>query len=157
MSSSDDGFLRVWHRGMGPGAGVAQPKAVGAPLTATGATAWAKVTDAPDAYYAQLTGTSGAVTATCHFEFGDDIPGLPVGLQTSVAPAGVGTAISLTGTGTGVAPAGPPASSVLVGTGMFGADASVSPLVPWKYCRLVVTALTGTDAQVAGFQAMGGV
>ena len=45
----------------------------------------------------------------------------------------------------------------LVGTGMFGADASVSPLVPWKYCRLVVTAISGTGAQVAGFQNLGGV
>lgn len=156
MSNSDDGFLRVWHRGMGPAAGVAQPKAVGAPLTGIGVSAWAKVTDAPDAYYAQLTGTSGTVTATCHFEFGDDIPGLPQGNQNSIAPAGVGTTISLTGTGTGVPSGTAPASGVYVGAGMFGADASVSPLVPWKYCRLNVTAISGTGAQVAGFQTMGG-
>jgi hypothetical protein len=157
MSNSDDGFLRTWHRGMGPAAGVAQPKAVGAPLTAIGVSAWAKITDAPDAYYAQLTGTSGAITATCHFEFGDDIPGLPMGLQTSVAPAGVGTTIALTGTGTGVPSGSAPASSVYVGIGQFNADASVSPLVPWKYVRLAVTAISGTGAQVAGFQSMGGV
>jgi len=156
MAQADDGFLRVWHRGMGPGAGVPQPKAVGAPLTAIGVSSWAKITDAPNAYFAQLTGTSGAVTATCHFEFGDDIPGLPMGNQNAVAPAGMGTAISLTGTGAGVAAAGPPASSALVGLGMFGADASVSPLVPWKYVRLNVTAISGTGAQVAGFQTMGG-
>ena len=154
MSNSDDGFLRVWHRGMGPAAGVAQPKFVGA-VTAIGVTNWVKITDAPNAYYAQLTGTSGALTATCHFEFGDDIPGLPQG-NPNVAPAGMGTAISLTGTGTGVNGTQAPANGTLVGAGMFGADASVSPLVPWKYVRLNVTAITGTGAQVAGFQTMGG-
>ena len=158
MSNSDDGFLRTWHRGsiMGLQAGQQQPKAVGKPLTAISVGAWALVTDAPDAYYAQLTGTSGACTATCHFEFGDDIPGLPINTQNAIAPAGVGTTISLTGTGLGVPGGSAPASGVYVGTGMFGADASVSPLVPWKYVRLVVTAISGTGAQVAGFQTMGG-
>ena len=103
-----------------------------------------------------MTGTSGAVTATCHFEFGDDIPNTPVGLPSSVAPAGVGTTISLTGTVAGVGAGTTPSPGPLVGTGMFGADASVSPLVPWKYCRLVVTAISGTGAQVAGFQNLGG-
>ena len=158
MSNSDDGFLRVWHRGAPVSTNplVAQPKAVGGPLTGIGVSSWAKITDAPNAYYAQLTGTSGALTATCHFEFGDDIPGLPMGLPGSVAPAGVGTAITLSGTGAGVNSGSAPASNALVGLGMFGADASVSPLVPWKYVRLNVTAISGTGAQVNGFQTMGG-
>ena len=157
MSQADDGFLRTWHVGAPTSLNplTPQPKLVGA-VTAIAVTPWVKITDAPCAYYAQLTGTSGACTATCHFEFGDNIPGLPAGAPNSVAPAGMGTTITLTGTGAGVGSTSVPSPSTLVGAGMFGADASVSPLVPWKYCRLNVTAISGTGAQVAGFQVLGG-
>jgi len=158
MSAGQDGFLRtrkvsanVGTLPSGPSSLL--PKLVGT-LTAIGVTPWVYIGDVPDAYYAQLSGTSGACTATAHFEFGDDIPGMPFGAganlpQNSIQPAGVGTAISLSGTGTGVGVAG-------VGTGMFGADASVSPLVPWKYCRGVVTAISGTGAQVQFKHVLGG-
>lgn len=159
MSVNDDGYIRAWHRSVPVSINplVPMPKLVGL-LTATGTGPWAKINDVPSAYYAQLTGTSGACTATAHFEFGDDIPGTGGVGQTGVAPAGVGTTISLSGTGAGGnTGSSSPQPAPYVGTGMFGADASVSPLVPWKYCRLVVTAISGTGAQVAGFQNLGGV
>jgi hypothetical protein len=111
-----------------------RPKAVGIALTATGTTPWVPIYMVPNIYFAQIFGTSGASTATCRFEFSDD----------GISLAGKGSTLSLSGTGTG--------ATVVADADH---DKSVSPWSPWKFVRLNVTAISGTGAKVAGFQALG--
>ena len=110
------------------------PKLMGI-LTAIGVTPWIPIDWVPNGFYAQLFGTSGALTATAHFEFSNDGQNLA---------ALEGTTLSLSGTGAG--------ASVVAAA--LGAQ-TMHPMIPWKYVRLNVTAISGIGASVSGFQCLG--
>ena len=83
-----------------PVAGFPVSKLVGS-LTATGTTPWVPLWLVPNACYAQIEGTSGAVTATCHFEFSDDgstlaCKGSAISLSGTSAGAGVAVVMGIT-------------------------------------------------------------
>ena len=110
------------------------PKSMGS-LSAIGVTPWIPIDWIPNGFYAQLSGTSGALTATASFDFSND----------GINPASnEGTSLSLAGTGAG--------AGVVVGAG--GAK-TMNPWIPWKYVRLNVSAISGIGALVTGFQCLG--
>ena len=104
-------------------------------LTATGVTPWMRVSMIPNAFYAQISGTSGALTATGHFDFSND---------GKTVAASDPNALSFSGNGNG------PNAPV---QGL--ATTTYNPWTPWKYVRFNVTAISGTGATVQAFQAIG--
>jgi len=104
-------------------------------LTAIGTTSWFRVEHIPNGFFAQISGTSGTVTATCMFQFSND--GITLACKE-------GTTISLSGTATGAG----------VVADADGAKTQ-NPWVPWKYVRLSVSAISGTGAIVSASQVLG--
>ena len=103
-------------------------------LTAAGKTPFLGPLHFPNVFYAQLSGTSGTVGCTCHFEYSQDGKTL----------AGKGGTITLTGTGVG-------ATVIVDGD----SDKTFEPFTPWKFARLVVDTITGTGTKVSGYQSLG--
>ena len=104
-------------------------------LTTISFTPWMRVSMVPNLFFAQISGTSGALTATGHFDFSNDG-------QTVCASDPGALTFSATGLGTNI-----PAQGL--------ATTTFNPWVPFKYVRFSVTAISGTGATIQGFQAIG--
>lgn len=104
-------------------------------LNAIGFTPWMRVSMIPNGFYAQISGTSGALTATGNFDFSND------GVTVAASDP---NALTFSGNGQG---ANAPVQGLMTTT--------FNPWVPFKYVRFNLTALSGIGAQVSAFQMIG--